>query len=394
MKILHTSDWHIGQTFNFHYDRQEEHQFFIDYLKTVIAVEQPDVFLLSGDVYDKGTPSSASMRFFFDNLFDIVEANPEMVTVITAGNHDSGMRIETDQEVWKRHNTHFVGSVERVDDNYLFDKHIIEVAGKGYIAAVPYLQSYYNDFYNRILFEIEKRNVDAMPVVLMGHTTLGNSIFDSHEHTTVNGRLSVGGIDSIGLDEIVEKYDYFALGHIHTPQTLSNGKARYCGSPVQMNFKENFQHSVSVVEVERCGEMPVVREIPVPQLMKFFTLPPKPQPLDETLAYLSENLPTGRGYVQANILADGFVPADTEVRIRKILESNANLLYCDFKVTDSRERQDAFSMPDFGLAEFKSQEPVEIARQYYAETQNASLDETLVDLLKTVVDEVRNESKD
>ncbi|MDY6346920.1 MAG: exonuclease subunit SbcD [Bacteroidales bacterium] len=391
MKILHTSDWHIGQIFNFHYDRQEEHQFFIDELKKIVSSEQPDVFLLCGDVYDKGTPSSASMRFFSDNLFEIVEANPGTVFVITAGNHDSGVRIEVDQEVWKRHNTYFVGSVERDGDNYLFDKHIIEVKDKGFIAAVPYLQSYYNDFYNLVLAEIEGRNTAALPVVLMGHTTIGNSIFDSHEHTTINGRISVGGIDSVGLGEIDDKYDYFALGHIHTPQTLSNGKARYCGSPVQMNFKESYRHSVSIVEMASRGAKPMIREVPLTASKNFYTIPYKPKPLDEALTVLGDNLPEEAGYVQLNILTDGFVPADTENRIRNILKKNDKLLYCDFKTTRVSEKDAATEfVPDFGLSEFKSQEPVDIARQYYAETQNASLDESLVELLKSVVDEVRN----
>lgn len=393
MKILHTSDWHIGQIFNFHYDRQEEHQFFFNNLKEIIFDEKPDLLLISGDVYDKSTPSSSSMRFFSDNLFEIVDENPNMAVIITAGNHDSGMRIETDQEVWKRHNTYFVGSVEREDDEYVFDKHIIEIKDKCLVAAVPYLQSYYNDFYNLILDEIEKRNSSNLPVVLMGHTTIGNSIFDSHEQTSYNGRITVGGIDSINLADVSDKYDYFALGHIHTPQTLGNGKARYCGSPVQINFKENFTHSVTIVELDKHGENPEIREIVVPQLRKFHTLPPKPMPIEEALAYIKENLPNDSGYFQANFLSDGFIPADTESRIRKIIEKNPDLLYCEFKYT-TQQNDDTQNLEkkDFGLSEFKEQDPLDIARRYYSEFFNGQLDDTLVGLLHDVIEEVRNEN--
>ena len=164
MKIIHTSDWHIGQLFNFHYDRQLEHQFFFDQLKKIIKEEKPDALIVSGDIYDKSTPANSSMRFFFDNLLKIVEVDKDMTIVITAGNHDSSSRLETDQGVWKLHNCHFVGSIERDNDQYLFDKHIIKVGDKGFIVAVPYLQNYYNDLYNLILKDVEKRNINKFSI--------------------------------------------------------------------------------------------------------------------------------------------------------------------------------------------------------------------------------------
>ncbi len=393
MKIIHTSDWHIGQLFNFHYDRQLEHQFFFDQLKKIIKEEKPDALIVSGDIYDKSTPANSSMRFFFDNLLKIVEVDKDMTIVITAGNHDSSSRLETDQGVWKLHNCHFVGSIERDNDQYLFDKHIIKVGDKGFIVAVPYLQNYYNDFYNLILKDVEKRNINNLPVILMGHTTIADSDFSSHEIVNINEIVSIGGVNSLNIKEIDDSmYDYFALGHIHTPQTLSNGKARYCGTPVQINFKEDFQHSITKVEILKRGEMPNISTVDIQPLKFFYTIPSKPYILDEALKILEMNLPEASGYVQLNILVDGPVPADTENRIRNILSKNEKLLYCDYKTTMLvSNKTEKILKPEFGLVEFKEKDPLEIALSHFQSTYNYEMDSAMIELMRTVINEVRNE---
>lgn len=392
MKILHTSDWHIGQVLNFHYDRQEEHQYFLDQLGKIIERERPDALIVSGDLYDKNTPSNTAMRFLNDNLLRICDIAPNMPLILTAGNHDSSSRIESMSGVWKRVNTHFVGAAERINDQYLIDKHIIEIPCKGWIAAIPYIPDYQNDLYNIVLHEIHEKNVQNLPVILMGHTTIGNAIFTAHESTTFNGRDIVGGINSMILNEIDNDYDYFALGHIHTPQTLNNDKARYCGSPVQLNFKEQFTHSVTMVSIENHGDMPTIETIELEPLRKFYVIPSKPIPLEEALNYLENNLPDSQGYVQLNILSAERLPSDTENRIRNILAKGENLLYCDYKCTrPAIEGSNTIEKPDFNLSEFKEKSPLEIAERYFRDSNGTEMDDTLKNLLHSVIQEVREE---
>lgn len=392
MKILHTSDWHIGQVFNFHYDRQEEHQYFLDQLCGIIERERPDALIVSGDLYDKNTPSNTAMRFLNDNLLRICDITPEMPLILTAGNHDSSSRIESMSGVWKRVNTHFIGAAERINDQYLIDKHIIEVPGKGWIAAIPYIPDYQNDLYNIVLQEIQEKNTQNLPVILMGHTTIGNAIFSAHESTTFNGRDIVGGINSMSLNDIDNSYDYFALGHIHTPQTLGNGKARYCGSPVQLNFKEQFTHSVTMVTIENHGDTPTIETIELEPLRKFYVIPSKPTPLEDALTYLENNLPDSQGYVQLNILSAERLPSDTENRIRNILDKGENLLYCDYKCTrPAVEGGNSIEKSDFNLSEFKEKSPLEIAERYFRDSNGTEMDDTLKELLNSVIDEVTEE---
>lgn len=390
MKILHTSDWHIGQVLNFHYDRQEEHQHFFDQLCGMIERERPDALVVSGDLYDKNTPGNSAMKFLSDNLLRICDLAPDMPLILTAGNHDSSSRIESMAGVWRRVNTHFVGAAERINDQYITDKHIIEIPSKGWIAAIPYIPDYQNDLYNIVLQEIREKNIRNLPVVLMGHTTIGNAIFTAHESTTFNGRDIVGGINSMNLNEIDNDYDYFALGHIHTPQTLGNGKVRYCGSPLQLNFKEQFPHSVTIVTLENHGDVPTIETIELEPLRKFYIIPSKPTPLEDALAYLENNLPDIQGYVQVNILSAERLPSDTENRIRAILDRGDGLLYCDYKVSrpDADGRLVA-ERPDFNLTEFREKDPFEIAERYFTDTLQTEMDDTLKELLHSVIREVR-----
>lgn len=392
MKILHTSDWHIGQILNFHYDRQEEHQFFLDQLCNIIEREHPDALIVSGDIYDKNTPGNSAMKFLSDNLLRICDLAPDMPLILTAGNHDSSSRIESMAGVWRRVNTHFVGAAEKNGDDYLMDKHIIEIPGKGWIAAIPYIPDYQNDLYNAVLSEIRTRNTRNLPVILMGHTTIGNAVFTAHESVSFNGRDIVGGINSMDISEIDDDYDYLALGHIHTPQTLPNGKARYCGSPVQLNFKEQFAHSVTMVTVDSHGDMPKMETIELEPLRRFYVIPQKPKPLEEALEHLETHLPDQQGYVQLNILSAERLPSDTENRIRSILERGEGLLYCDYKVSrPTREGQSAPEKPDFNLSEFREKDPFEIAERYFTETLQTDMDDTLKELLHSVIQEVREE---
>ena len=100
MKILHTSDWHLGQVF-YKYDRSAEQHDFLAQLAAIVKREQPDAMVVSGDVYDTGAPSAATVKMFTDGMLAIHKACPAMTIVVTAGNHDSPSRIESEQSLWQ-----------------------------------------------------------------------------------------------------------------------------------------------------------------------------------------------------------------------------------------------------------------------------------------------------
>ena len=126
MKILHTSDWHLGHTL-YNYDRSREQQAFLKQLTRIVAEEMPDAMVVSGD-----------------GMLEIHRACPEMTIVVTAGNHDSSSKLEIDSSLWNHFGVKVVGNIERNQEEVNLEKHIVEVRNdrgilKGYIIAIPHV---------------------------------------------------------------------------------------------------------------------------------------------------------------------------------------------------------------------------------------------------------------
>ena len=155
MKVLHTSDWHLGHTL-YNYDRTEEQMVMLLQMVNIVREQKPDVFLLCGDVYHTPQPSAAVQTMFTNALMEIRDANPDMTIVITAGNHDSGTRHDIFRTPWKALKVFTIGCV---DANQKEDM-IIEVPGKGYVIAVPYVnernmpKGLFQDLQRRLLLQI------------------------------------------------------------------------------------------------------------------------------------------------------------------------------------------------------------------------------------------------
>ena len=142
MKIIHTADWHIGQTF-FGYDRFQEHQYFLDWLTDQITTQQIDVLLISGDIFDVANPSAQAQRQFYRFLRRVTEQNPGLQIILIAGNHDSASRLETPIPLLEEMNIQIRGTVrKRADGTIDTEELIIELkdrSGKrqGWSLAVP-----------------------------------------------------------------------------------------------------------------------------------------------------------------------------------------------------------------------------------------------------------------
>ena len=109
MKIIHTSDWHLGQRL-YNYDRTDEEEHFFDQLGAAVGKEQPDALLVSGDVFHTGTPGNDVAKRFTERLLDVQAKCPEMEMVVIAGNHDSYSRLVVDEALWRRCRVHVLGT--------------------------------------------------------------------------------------------------------------------------------------------------------------------------------------------------------------------------------------------------------------------------------------------
>lgn len=270
MKIVHTGDWHLGDRLH-GWDRADEEEHFFLQLKAVVAEERPDALLVSGDVFDTGAPGNDVAKKFNDELLDIADACPGMETVVIAGNHDSYSRLVIDESLWKRHHVHLFGSpFEDGDGRALFASNVVDVAGKGVVAAVPFCHE--RNFpsvegapgasrvreYFAGMAKFATETAKGRPCVLMAHLAVGRET----DFAGQDRSMAIGGQECMDPDVFGTGYDYIALGHIHCPQWIKGGKkvARYCGSPRAMHFDEAYEHGVDVVEVES-GKEPALRTV-------------------------------------------------------------------------------------------------------------------------------------
>jgi len=386
MKILHTSDWHLGHTL-YNYDRTEEQGAMLGQMVSIVEEQKPDVFLLCGDVYHTPQPSAAVQTMLADGLVRIHEASPEMTIVMTAGNHDSGTKHEIFQTPWKALKVYAIGQLEK--DN--LDEHIIEVPGKGYIVAVPYAneRNIPDGFFQQLLDRVAERNAEKLPVVMTAHTTVKGCDFRGHDHAT---EYTVGGIDALELEDMGEGYDYLALGHIHHGQFVHSGKhnVRYSGTPLPVSFDENFSHSVSIVEIGGHGETPAVREIEIQNPHPLVTLPTdRLATWEEAKALLSKFPDDIPAYIRLNVEIEDFLPVEANAEAASLTEGKQ----CRFCCINARRKavgQDDVKV--FTVQEFQEEKPVEIARRY-AEYEGISFDEEMQAMFNEVMDMVAEESR-
>lgn len=300
MRILHTSDWHLGQRF-YSYDRTEEYLHFFEQLRLILTTEHPDALLISGDIFDNSIPTITIQRLFVEIIVGLCEQTPDMEVVIIAGNHDSGNRLEIDEPLWVHHHVHVLGT--RHQD--LHD-HIIPLGDKGTIVAVPYISplnypSDITDFYN----DLHSLVPTDKPAVLMAHTTIQGCDIRGHKSLFLDTDI-IGGIECVPTD-IFGDYDYIALGHIHHRQHI--GKAYYCGSPFAISFDEDYPHGLNVVDIDSSVH---VRQIPITPLVPLITFPSEPTPFPELLSLLTTF--DTNCYLRTNIFLPPGTPPPTDYR--------------------------------------------------------------------------------
>lgn len=386
MKILHTSDWHLGHTL-YNYDRTEEQMVMLLQMVNIVKEEQPDVFLLCGDVYHTPQPSAAVQTMFTNALVQIQDANPGMTIVITAGNHDSGSKHDIFRTPWKALKVYTVGTIDANQKEEL----VVEVPGKGYVIAVPYVneRNMPKGFFQELLNIVEDRNTDNLPVVMMAHTTVRGCDFAGHDNAS---EYTVGGIDSYDLDEMGTGYDYLALGHIHHGQYIHSGKhnVRYCGTPIPVSFDERYMHSVSIVEIAEHGERPTVREIEINPHRPLVTLPAEGVATWEDAKALLENYPNDiDAYIRLNVEVDDFLPVEANAEAQMICEEKK----CKFCVINSqrlkRSRREAKIM---SVQEFKTENPIGIAERY-AEDLGKTFDSEMKELFNEALAALKDEER-
>ena len=401
MKVIHTSDWHLGHIL-YNLDRNAEHEAFLVQLDRLVRSEKPDALLVSGDIFDSAQPSIPAQRLYNRMMIGIARNNPGTTIVVTAGNHDGASRQELFSELWDvAFNVKSVGKIGYKEDGTVdLDKFIVEIPGKGFIVAVPYIygENYpestdkdrvpIQDFHQRLLDRVAERNCEGVPVIMMDHLAVASC--DIAGHDTAKARLVFEDLELLG-----QGWDYLALGHIHKPQTLKGTAARYCGSPIPVSFDEDYEHSVSIVTIEKHGDEPEITTVPVENAMPIWNLPKKAGTFEDVKVAIA-SIPAGeKGYARVNIKVKDILPTEQRIEIGNLMKEHEGIRLCNINVVregGSAPKELKTYTPD----ELKqSVDAVMIAKEYYSASHNGEeLPEELVKILEDIVSEVENRQED
>ncbi|MDP2589267.1 exonuclease subunit SbcD [Vibrio splendidus] len=295
MKILHTSDWHLGQNF-YNKSRKNEHERFLQWLLEQVTEHDIDAIIVAGDIFDTSTPPSYAREMY--NKFVVDSNKIDCQLVLLGGNHDSVSVLKETQQLLK-----YMGADVIPNTNEDHATQVVELKGKNgdveaLVCAIPFIRprdvltsqagvtgverqkqlgdaikQHYQSVYDaavkkRATFE----NSEHMPIIATGHlTAMGVQQSDSVRD------IYVGNLDGFAADGFPDA-DYIALGHIHRPQVVAKREyIRYSGSPIPLSFDElKSQKQVCVVEFVE-GER-TISQLPVPTF----------QPLAEIKGDLSE----------------------------------------------------------------------------------------------------------
>ena len=236
MRILHTADWHLGQTFH-NFERTFEHAAFLNWLLEILEEQKIDVLIVAGDVFDSANPPIDAQRIYYRFLHQVSLRFPHLAIVITAGNHDSPGRLEAPKELLCAMRVHVVG-VPRFDSNKVFDPASvlvpIEIHGvlRGWCVAMPFLRSgdgddFIQDMYSKVLEHITRQTHTPLPIVAMAHAYFAGGMLSDTER-----KVLVGGLETLSTNIFDNAISYIALGHLHRAQVLDKREnCRYSGEP-------------------------------------------------------------------------------------------------------------------------------------------------------------------
>ncbi|MCB2293992.1 exonuclease SbcCD subunit D C-terminal domain-containing protein [Clostridium algoriphilum] len=293
MRILHTSDWHLGKTLE-QYSRLDEQEEFLEEFIEIVRANDIDLVLIAGDIYDNGNPPAKAEKMFYSTLKGITSGGKTAVLVV-AGNHDNPERLVAASPLAYEHGVILLGEPKSIARQGVFgeynteEKHDFEIieSGEGFlelsirgektvIITLPYpsekrlnevlsmelndedRQKSYSDRIGELFEELDVKYRDDTVNLVVSHLYVMGG-----EESGSERNIQLGGSLSVSPSKFPQKAQYCALGHLHRPQKVpgSKGKIRYSGSPIQYSKSEiNYSKGAYIVDV-KAGEDAIITDI-------------------------------------------------------------------------------------------------------------------------------------
>lgn len=306
IRILHTSDWHLGRSL---YDRKRINEFtsFLNWLNNFIVTQNIDILLIAGDVFDTTTPNNHAQELYYQFLSKTSKSCCRHI-IVTGGNHDSPSFLNAPRDLLKALNVHVVGEMtENIEQEVILLKNNQGVP-EAIVCAVPFLRDrdvrkveagesiedknrkladgiagHYSVVANFAAKLCQDSN--SIPIIGMGHLFTSNGKVNEGDGVR---DLYIGSLQNIDSSIFSNKFDYVALGHLHMAQKVEeNDKIRYSGSPIPMSFTEaDQQKKVIVVEIE--NHSTTISEHEIPCFQKLIRVSGKFESVKEKIAELAK----------------------------------------------------------------------------------------------------------
>ena len=251
MKLFHISDLHIGLKL-LDRDLREDQEYILHQIARMAAEEKPEAVLIAGDIYDKAIPSAEAVDLFDRFVRDLTDAVPEAQIMMISGNHDSPSRVNVFRTILERQNIHMIGLPPQGPEDHIEQITLQDAYGPVHIYLLPFVKPSmvkaivgtdengnnlsYDDTVHRLIgreqIDPHERNV------LVSHQFYLPSGTDPDKIERMDSEIrTVGNIDEVKAD-ILEQFDYAALGHIHKPMKVGDDRYRYCGTPLACSVSE------------------------------------------------------------------------------------------------------------------------------------------------------------
>ncbi len=264
LKILHTSDWHLGKKL-YKRERHEEHILFLEHLIKTLKDQEIDILIIAGDIFDSPTPPTKSLTLFYTFLGNLQKEVPNLSKVFAiGGNHDNGPLLEAPRPFLDETFFKIIGTYNNEDINTYREVFTSDDGESILIGTLPFfrprelysmdlnLEKSFETLQEELLYRLEKwclqlRGKEKIPSFLIGHHLFGSYHLSGSE-------LGVGlsGLDTIPLS-LFENWDNLVLGHIHKPQLVKREKptAIYSGSPIPLRFSEDNKKKMVIYTVDK-----------------------------------------------------------------------------------------------------------------------------------------------
>lgn len=386
MKFLHMSDLHLGRKIrNFSFIEDQRH--ILEEICKVIEEEDPDGVIIAGDIYHTGVPPTDAIDLF-DTFLEWLYRHGQKVFIIS-GNHDTLERMAVGRSVMAAGNIHiskaYNGVIEPIpmEDEY----------GPLYVYLLPFFKpGQVSDFYkeevealekgdaegntqsNAYRVAVEKMHIDpSVRNVLVAHLSVTGA---NHLESEEQGN-SIGGEENVDAS-VFEGFDFVALGHLHTYQSIGTPRIHYSGSPLKYSFdKTKCRRGVSVIELGEKGHLPTVRPVYCEPLRDMAELKGTYLELTDRSFYEGTNYETD--YVSIVLTDEEDVP-DAQAKLQIIYKRLVELRY------DNKRTR---NMPEMNLSnEQEHKNPMEVFAEFYKKMNGKEMDEKRTAIISELIKEI------